>query len=273
MHSKLFYSQIGTYNDMKKQTGYCKMTGFKTVSRSTSSGPALFTSGRVEFGVGMSQYQFGGLIVPSVNFKTEGQLVCGMCINITKIDNFPILNNELTNYTKINSTSSHIAMVFDQCDDPICTSGFLDIDIYVDDIFHQGFTQNIHWTAIDCPTFPNERREYLLCSDITCNANSIQYLNASTFKTLFNPRYIQIVVRNTIRPISSFYLMINNTYVPLNYISASGYTWESWEAPFNEKHFNFKLKDYLGNIYYESFLVNDILNLKPNTNYHGGVLF
>ena len=108
-----------------------------------------------------------------------------MCINITSISNFPLFNDELTNYTNINTSVSHIAMVFDQCNDPICTSGFLDIDVYADNIFFKSNTYNISWNAIDCPIYVDEKVEYLLCTVDTCNAQDTKYLNSSFGMFLF----------------------------------------------------------------------------------------
>ena len=262
-------SSIGTYNMMTNQTGFCKMTGFNTVSRSTSLGPPLFTSGRVEFGVGLSQFQFGSTTVPSINGKTEGSVVCGMCINITHISNFPLFNFELTQYQNINLTGSHIAMIFDQCNDPICTSGFIDIDVYSGNIFTKSNTYDISWHAVDCPIYPNEQIEYLLCSNATCNVNNNQYLNARKFGDLFSPYYFSIVARNMKRPITNFYLFIDNNYKELPYVSGNGFT---FNGNFQESEFKFKIVDYLGNNIETSYNFNDVMNYKPLIDYRGGIL-
>ena len=102
LYNTLLNSSTGTYNMMTNQTGFCKMTGFNTISRSTSLGPPLFTSGRVQFGVGLSQYQFGSTIIPSINDKTEGSIVCGMCINITHISTFNLLFKAFRNSSLLN---------------------------------------------------------------------------------------------------------------------------------------------------------------------------
>lgn len=55
-----------------------------------------------------------------------------MCIEVTKVENMPELGDELTTWSSgSNITVPFIAMVFDQCTDPICDeSGYLDFDVY-----------------------------------------------------------------------------------------------------------------------------------------------
>lgn len=269
----LAFSALGTYNDMQKQLGYCKMTGFNTISRNTSSGPKLFTSGRVRFGVGLSKHQFGSDRISSINDKTQGQLVCGMCLNITSIDNLPLLNFELTNHTDT-PLHSAIAMVFDQCNDPICTENFLDIDVYDDTIFHNGNTQNVYWKAIDCPILENEKPEYLLCSDVTCKQRDTKYLTASTFKELFNPYYFTITVRNYIRPITNLFIKFYDEFIELPYIASIGYVFNgfSFSTSFNETILYIKFIDVYNNYYYDHFDVNKLLHTKITSDYHGGII-
>jgi hypothetical protein len=60
--------------------------------------------------------------------QTQGAAACGMCIEVTRVDNMPALNDQLTewNYKK-NISVPFIAMIFDQCTDPICEwNGYLD---------------------------------------------------------------------------------------------------------------------------------------------------
>lgn len=263
-------SHMGTYNDMKNQTGFCKMTGFNTVSRSTSSGPALFTSGRVEFGVGLSQYQFGSLTIPSLYSKSEGALVCGMCINITSISNFPLLNPELNDYESINTTSSHIAMIFDQCRDDICTDSFLDIDVYADNIFKNANTYNISWIAIPCPTYENEKQEYLICSSTTCNAGDVSYKKFQHFMNLFDPTYFYIIVRNMQRPIKHFFIFHSDDWIELSY--NGGYIWNNFERPFFENSLKIKTVDIIGKVIIDEFDMAKVLHLKPLDDYHGGII-
>ena len=269
MYANIFNPPFGTYNNMKRQNGFCKMTGFNTVSRSTSDGPCLFTSGRVKFGVGLSQFEFGSQFVQSINNVVEGSIVCGMCINITKISNFPLFNFELNSYENINTTESHVAMIFDQCTDPICTSGFLDIDVYDDNIFTKSNTYNISWNAIDCPTYDNEKIEFLICSTNTCNMQDSKYKNVSLFENLFNKNYFSIVPRNFKSPIKQLCICVDNNYIELPYVSGNGFT---FNGDFNENSLSIRLETIFNETYYENFTMDTIFQMKPLESYRGGVI-
>lgn len=273
MSKFLLFSALGTYNNMQNQLGYCKMTGFNTISRSTSSGPPLFTSGRVKFGVGLSKHNFGSDTISSISNKVQGQLACGMCLNITYIDNLPQLNFELTDHNKT-FTKHAIAMVFDQCNDPICTENFLDIDVYDNNIFHQGNTQNIFWTAIECPMLKNEKPEYLICTDITCKQQDTKYLQVNQFKQLFNPYYFTITIRNYIRPITNLFIRFYDEFIELPYIASIGYVFNgySFKTSFNEDTLYIKFIDANNNYYYDNFNMTKLLNTKTTTDYHGGIV-
>ena len=110
----------GSYNSFLKQVGYCKQQSFETVSRSTSFTSSVFHSGKVLFGVGLSHAQFHRSIVS-----------CGRCIEVLSVDRFYQFNKELTawDYQQPNH-GNFTVMVFDECTDPICESGFLDFDVY-----------------------------------------------------------------------------------------------------------------------------------------------
>ena len=164
---------------------------------------------------------------------------------------------------------SHIAMVFDQCNDPICTSGFLDIDVYADNIFFKSNTYNISWNAIDCPIYVEEKVEYLVCTVDTCNAQDTKYLNSSTFGDLFSPYYFSITIRNMKRPINNVAILIDNNYKELPYISSSGYTYNGY---FQEEILQIKIVDILQYISYDTFNMKDIKSMKPLDAYHGGIL-
>lgn len=60
--------------------------------------------------------------------QTQGAAACGMCIEVLAVDNMPSLNDQLTKWDyKKNITVPFIAMIFDQCTDPICEwNGYLD---------------------------------------------------------------------------------------------------------------------------------------------------
>ena len=257
---------------MKNQTGFCKMTGFNTISRTSSGGPRLFTSGRVKFGVGLSQYEFGSRTIRSIYDKTEGSLVCGMCINITQIKNLPKFNFELSDYENVNVTESHVAMIFDQCNDLICSENFLDIDVYADNIFYKSNTYDVKWTAIDCPVYENESFEYLICTSHTCNAQDIAYINSTKFISLFNPIYFSIVIRNIKSPIKSLSIWYSNKWYKLPYISGNGYTWDDYNKPFFEYSLKFKINDIFNHETIDEFLIDDVLECKPLDNYRGGII-
>jgi hypothetical protein len=268
LYSNRQYSSIGTYNDMKYQTGFCKMQGFNTKSRSTSCAPQMVLDRKVDFGVGLSHYQFGSPSNPSIYGLTEGALVCGMCIQIQNISNLPLFNNELTQYIPINVTSSHIAMIYDQCTDPICNDAFLDIDVYADDIFTKSNTYDIVWIAVDCPVDEFNELELLICTQDTCNEGDIKYKSVKTFKELFDPSFFSIIPRNMVRPIQEFYIKYINEYQKLEYRSGIGYVWEGNE--FTTSTLELKLIDIFGNINYKNY--NFDKKNKPLDDFRGGII-
>lgn len=69
-----------------------------------------------------------------------------MCINVTAMENMPWFSDELTEWDLSREiVTPFIAMVFDQCNDPICTSGYLDFDIYsYQQPVNYGNPRNIH---------------------------------------------------------------------------------------------------------------------------------
>jgi len=269
-YSNLQFSPLGTYNDMKYQTGFCKMQGFNTQSRSTSYAPKIVLDGKVNFGVGLSHYQFGSPSNPSIYGLTEGTLVCGMCIQIQNISNLPLFNSELTQYVPINVTTSHIAMIFDQCTDPICNENFLDIDVYADNIFTKSNTYNIDWIAIDCPVDEFNELELLICTQNTCNVNDIKYKSVHYFKELFNPTFFSIIPRNMVRPIREFYIKNENEYIKLEYRSGIGYIWEGKE--FINSLLELKLIDVFNNIIYKQYNFTKELLKMPLDDYRGGII-
>jgi hypothetical protein len=268
LYSNRQYSSIGTYNNMKYQTGFCKMQGFDTTSISTSCAPKMVLDRKVDFGVGLSHYQFGSPSNPSIYGLTEGTLVCGMCIQILNISNLPLFNSELTDYTPINVTSSHLAMIYDQCTDPICNNDFLDIDVYADNIFTKSNTYDIVWIAIDCPVDEFNELELLICTEDTCNEQDVKYKSVQTFNELFNPSYFAIIPRNMVRPIQEFYIKYNNEYQKLEYRSGIGYVWENNE--FTSSILELKLVDVFGNIIYKEYNFNK--NNIPLEDFRGGII-
>lgn len=143
----------GSYNSFIKQVGFCKLQSFETVSRKTSSGPYIFTSGNVKFGVGLSDVQFNGSIVS-----------CGKCINVLSINKFYEFNEDITEWDYNRKHDNNFTvMVMDQCTDPICQSGFLDFDIYHEkQPVAYGNPTDLTWEYVECPV-RESKIELLFC--------------------------------------------------------------------------------------------------------------
>lgn len=157
---RIVSGQGGSYNAFLKQVGYCKQQSYDTVSRSTSHGPYIFTSGQVELGVGLSDTQFAGSIVS-----------CGRCINVVSIDPFYTFNEEVTEWDyRDKKDSNFTVMVMDQCTDAICQSGFLDFDIYNQHLpVAYGNPMDLVWEFVECPV-GNTTMEFLFClGGSSCN--------------------------------------------------------------------------------------------------------
>lgn len=144
----------GSYNSFLEQVGYCKAQSFETRSRNTSSSPSVFQSGKVLFGVGLSHVQFQHSIVS-----------CGKCIQVITIDRFYSFNNELTQWSYQEPNHGNFTViVFDECTDPICESGFLDFDIYNDkQPVAYGNPIGLSWQFVPCPVEKDDYIEFLIC--------------------------------------------------------------------------------------------------------------
>lgn len=151
-----YYTSVngGSYNSLLHQVGYCKAQSFETISRNTSSSPSIFQKGKVLFGVGLSHVQFQRSIVS-----------CGQCIQVLTVDRFYHFNTELTawNYQKPHK-GNFTVMVFDECTDPICESGFLDFDIYHErQPVAYGNPTDLTWQFVPCPVGIGDTIEFLFC--------------------------------------------------------------------------------------------------------------
>lgn len=144
----------GSYNSFMRQVGFCKAQSFDTQSRSTSVSPPLFQSGRVWMGVGLSHVQFQKSIVS-----------CGRCIEVLSVDRFYQLNKELTGWNYgMPHGGNFTVMVFDECTDAICESGFLDFDIYSEkQPVAYGNPTNLTWQFVPCPVGKNDMIGFLFC--------------------------------------------------------------------------------------------------------------
>lgn len=264
LYDNTFHSHEGTYNTLTHQTGFCKMQGYDTTSRKNSFGPSLYTSGKVHFGVGLSSLYFGN--VPN----EEGLLTCGMCLNITNIKRIPTFSNDLTNYepnTEIQTP--FLAMVFDQCKDPICQQeGFLDFDIYSSIPNYN--IESIEWNAIECPTDENDTIELLFCSKDTCNVQNI-HSKDTKFGELISKYFFSIIPRNMRIPIQKIQVQKNKKWVDLVYISAIGWT---WTFLFDKtQDIQLRIISYLGDVLDVEIPIHTITNKTISIPYRGGIVY
>jgi len=180
-----------TYNAFIQQIGFCRMQSFDTVSRETSNSVPMFMDGRVTVGVGLSDINFQAMQ------GDTGAFACGMCIEVTKAEN------------SIYHTP-FIAMVFDQCTDPICEINFLDFDVYTPTLPVSGGNPSaIEWTTVPCPVHEEETWEYLLCLRDTCHENDAE---GRTLQDLLREPvyYWSLTLRNTRWPIQQVAVLDEN---------------------------------------------------------------
>lgn len=253
----VFANTDGTYNSFIQQIGFCKMQSFNTISRTTSDSVPMFLDNRIQFGVGISDY----------NMQENDANLCGMCLNVTHIDNFYEWNHELTQWTnnRWSSNKSFLAMVFDRCPDPICVANFLDFDIYnpKQPVF-RGNPKNISWYYVPCPIKNNEFIEYLICTSYTCNA--LDHKNQTISELLNKSHYYwTITFRNMRIPIKKVILHYNKHDYVLKKENAWIWDWDTY---------NLKYGMNITFIDIENQIFNDFLNLtngKINNNYNGGI--
>lgn len=258
------YVANATYNSFRDQVGFCKMQGYDTISRNTSSGPSLFTSEAVQFGIGLSNNQFDGRL-------------CGMCLEIYQADNLrkPV-TNELTNFSSQSVTKfPFIAMVFDQCKDEICVKdeSFIDFDVYspTPPVWKDNPT-NVHWRAVECPVYSNKDKikplhfiEYLICTPKTCNAQNV-FGEGQTIRDIWNPNYFSFTLRNLRIPVTS--VQLNDE--PLDYVDAFGWTFSG--EYISNRSFVFELEAYDGTRLLDIFSFDQIMNLPLQHEYRGGAI-
>jgi hypothetical protein len=246
-----------TYNSFIKQIGYCKLQGFLTESRSTSNSIAMFLDGRIKFGVGISD----------INMKSKDYNLCGMCINVTNVDNFYKWNNEITEWNKRINHDNFLAIVFDRCPDEICIKNFLDFDIYnpLQPVSH-GNPINLEWYEIPCPIEKNEYIEYLICTSDTCNFQNKEI--DSIENVIKNPTYFwSITFRNMRIPIKKVIIH----YLNYDYELKKDNSW-SWNNDL------YDLKNGINMTFYDknNKSYNDFIKFNKNENtaigYNGGIL-
>ncbi|TFJ86438.1 hypothetical protein NSK_002095 [Nannochloropsis salina CCMP1776] len=222
----------GSYNSLTHQVAYCKMQGYDTVSRASSEGPSVFTSGLVKIGVGLAHNQFGSTADPSWLNLPEGAATCGMCLEVTKVSNMPAIADDLITWDyDRNMTVPFLAMVFDQCTDEICDqSGYLDFDVYSEtQPVRKGNPRVMEWRAVDCPVGETHKLEYLVCTPGTCNADDPR--SVPNFGAIFNPDFFAVFVRNHRLPVIKVEMEDPDTtagvpsFRDMPFTSGLGWTW------------------------------------------------
>jgi hypothetical protein len=255
--SSFAISTNGTYNSFIKQIGYCKMQSFLTESRTTSESIPMFKDGRIQFGVGISDK----------NMLNEQYNLCGMCINVTNVDNFYKWNFELTEWNQPINNGHFLAMVFDRCPDEICIENFLDFDIYNPlQPVSKGNPTNVQWHFIPCPIKENEYIEYLICRDNTCNAqNEAKSIIEHIIQT---PTYFwSITFRNMRIPIQNVYVHLDSKTFELKKDNSWSWTFDSYDLKrgINITFIDKNLKEW-----------NDFIEFDPRQytadGYNGGIL-
>lgn len=266
LYENSFKSKEGTYNTLVNQYGFCKMQSSFTKSRKTSLGPSLYTRGKVQFGVGLSSFYFGNKI------NKEGKETCGMCLNITKIQNFPFFSNDLTQYKKdLEIETPFLVMVFDQCKDLICEQeGFLDFDIYSP--IPSTNIKLMEWKGIECPTDEEDTIELLFCSSNSCNIHN-QYTENILWKDIIDIYFITIIPRNMKIPIKNIKIWNKKKYQyeELNYISGIG-----WSLPFLfpiRGYLNLILISYRENEIYITISIEELFYTPILLEYNGGIIY
>lgn len=212
----------GSYNSFVQQVGFCKLQSFDTISRSTSVAPPMFLDGRIKFGVGLSDVQFEG--------STSS---CGRCINITHIENFFQFDDELTSYNYSRPmTTPFTVFVMDQCMDPICTSKFLDFDIYTpDQPVAFGNPTSLEWEFIPCPV-DNDTIELLFC--LGPNSCNVYDSERRPIDVLLNDAtksgYWYCHVRNQRVPIINIDVSFGNSSKKTTLKDRNGWLWNDYDA-------------------------------------------
>lgn len=256
----LILANDGSYNSFVKQIGYCKMQSFTTTSRNTSASVPMYMDGRISFGVGLSHKN---AIESDLN-------LCGACMNITSIENFYSWDPQLVSYRYDPWPLDHffLAMVFDDCEDPICTNDFLDFDIYsATQPVKLGNPRNIQWHFIPCPVRKDEFIEYLICTATTCKQQDIHSLTIP--EIIHDPvHFWSITFRNFRIPIKNvsvhyhdteYFLKRQNSWVWDYHIYdlQKGITMSFWDAEGHKYDDHINLRE---------------LGDRKNEAYHGGIL-
>lgn len=269
-------AEMGSYNSLMYQTAFCKMQGFDTESRETSGGPSIFTSGLVRIGVGLAYAQFGSQANKNWLDLTEGAATCGMCIEVLRADNVPELSHDLTNWDyQKNISLPFIAMVFDQCTDPICDhQGYLDFDVYNQtQPVAYGNPRILEWRAVECPVGQAHKLEYLFCTIGTCNHQDTE--NVPVWGDAWHSDFFSIIVRNQRIPIIQVELFdpAKGEYRELHFLTGLGWLWDQYAFE-HETATSFKIRvtSADGQVLEEEIPKGDILDGASEPGYRGGLL-
>jgi hypothetical protein len=240
-----YRSAAASYNSFRTQVGFCKMQGFDTVSRSTSGGIPTFLDGTIHIGAGLSNVQFNNSVTN-----------CGRCIRVHQVDGFALFNRELTAWTG-GSSFPFLVSVFDQCTDAVCTSGFLDFDIYsMTQPVSGGNPRNLLWDFIPCPV--RGPTELLFCLSDACSVDKQEGRSTAEVLAASSPSYFSVFVRN--RRVPPTTVAVNGT--PLR--DQQGWVWDHGVFDFTAS-FTVQIMDE------ERYTVR-LLDHAPTTGYRGGIL-
>jgi len=248
--------QEASYNSMTRQIGYCRMQSFDTVSRETSDSVPMFLDGRISFGVGL----------PSRDAESMDAFTCGMCLNVTHVENFYAWNDALTEWSESVVWPAHqwfLVMVFDECKDLVCQQPFyLDFDVYSETqpVAH-GNPYGVQWMAVPCPLQPGETLEYLFCTATSCHVDD----NPVSKLTTEEYYYWSVTIRNLRIPLVSVSVLYYGNWILLKRQNA--WTWD--QGPFRLDH-SIKLK--LRNIegVEKTEVVSLLVNGESMPSYRGG---
>jgi len=245
-----------TYNSFIRQTGYCKLQHFETISRSSSNGAASYQRGDVMYYVGLNQFYFN-----------HTQRSCGICLNVTAYENLYDFNFEINERQGLRPPhQSFIVMVADECNDAICQQNFLDIDIYTEK--QAPFFHSLRWYEIPCPLDPSDRVEYLICFSTTCNG--MEYSSLQTVKEVYDPYYFSMVIKNHIYGIDRVRLHFPDQTITLRDGQGAGWTNDVYLELSQWINVSIDILDKHGHLF------KDVIELLPDgkldERYHGGYL-
>jgi hypothetical protein len=205
----------------------------------------MFLDGRVTIGVGLSQDEFRDVSS------------CGRCLLVTGGKNIWKWDHELVSWDTKDIDYPFIAMVFDQCTDPICHDRFLDFDVYSPtQPVEQGNPYDITWEYTDCPVHDNEPVEILWCFGTACNAPA-EIPPESSY-------YWSVTIRNHRRPFKNIEAWYQERYWSLR--KNNGWVWD-YGIWFLNQTVSLRLTDISDQTYTATFSSGDVL-----PEYYGGML-